>query len=276
MNITSQQPTSGIPPLSLPGDVATKTAILVEDEHLSRLNLKRNLDQHCPDVEIIGEATSNAEFLELIRGKQLRPDIAFLDINLPDGAVFETLKLLRPLPFQIIFITAYDEYAMRACWFASMAYILKPIDPLKLAEAVQFTRVIHPRHVDEQLDITEENLTGDQVPDRIALSDGKKLVVVAIKDIIRIKADDNYSHVFTTTHERPIIVARTLLSFQKQLKQQRMFRIHKGHFIHIDHMTQFNKGTKASVVMDDGEVLTVGRRRKAEFREFLRRMGLDH
>lgn len=276
MNTNQQELIHANPPADADTAVEVKTAIIVEDEHLSRLNLKHNLRAHCQDVEIIGEATSNAEFLELIQEKGLKPDIAFLDINLPDGAVFETLKVLRPLPFQIIFITAYDVYAMRACWFASMAYILKPINPTDLVEAVQFTRVLHPRHTDEQLDITEENLQGDKLPDRIALSDGKKLIVVLIKDIIRIKADDNYSHVFTTTHDRPIIVARTLLSFQKQLKGQRMFRIHKGHFIHIDHMVQFNKGTKASVVMDDGETLTVGRRRKAEFREFLRRMGLDH
>ena len=250
-----------------------KTAIIVEDEPLGMQNIKNHLRDYCPDIEVIGEATSNNEFLELIRGKNLRPDVALLDINLPDGTIFETLDLLRPIGFQIIFITAYDKFAQRACWYASMGYIVKPIQPAELVQAVRWVRSLKPEFTDIQVEQVQDFLKSDS-HDRIVITDGSGMHVVNIADIRWIKADDNYSQVYVVGKTRPITVAQTLKSYQVELKGHRLFRIHKGHMIHIDHMVQFNRGKNPTVVMDEGEQLAVGRRRKAEFLEFLNRNGL--
>ena len=104
-------------------------AVIVEDELNSRNNLKNLLAQYAKDIEIVGEAESIDDAVITFKGLSKQPDVAFLDINLSDGLVFSLLNKLRPFQFEIIFVTAFEEYAVKACEYSSIGYILKPIDP---------------------------------------------------------------------------------------------------------------------------------------------------
>ena len=109
-------------------------AVIVEDEVKGLNNLKNLLEQYCPEVKVIGEAGNVDQGVKLLKSK--KPDLAFLDISLPDGLVFQLLNEVRPIDFEVIFVTAYEEYAIKACEYSSIGYILKPIDPDELREAV--------------------------------------------------------------------------------------------------------------------------------------------
>ena len=111
-------------------------AVIVEDELSSRNNLKNLLAQYAKDIEIVGEAESIDDAVNTFKGLAKQPDVAFLDINLSDGLVFSLLNKLRPFQFEIIFVTAFEEYAVKACEYSSIGYILKPIDPDALKEAI--------------------------------------------------------------------------------------------------------------------------------------------
>ncbi|MCB0641328.1 MAG: response regulator, partial [Phaeodactylibacter sp.] len=115
-------------------------AVIIEDELKGLNNLKNLIAKYCEDVQIIGEANSIQEAQELFDDPDMKPDVAFLDISLPDGLVFQLLNELRPIDFEIIFVTAFHEYAIKACEYSSIGYIVKPIDPDLLQQAVQRIR----------------------------------------------------------------------------------------------------------------------------------------
>ena len=112
-------------------------AVIVEDELNSRNNLKNLLAQYANNIEIVGEAEGIEDAILTFKGLSKQPDVAFLDINLSDGLVFNLLNKLRPFQFEIIFVTAFEEYAVKACEYSSIGYILKPIDPDALKEAIE-------------------------------------------------------------------------------------------------------------------------------------------
>ena len=113
-------------------------AVIVEDEIKGLNNLKNLIATHCGEIEIIGEARSIQEGTALLNNSSIKPDVAFMDISLPDGLIFQLLNKLRPINFDIIFVTAYEEYAIKACEYSSIGYIVKPIDPDLLKEAVYY------------------------------------------------------------------------------------------------------------------------------------------
>lgn len=246
-----------------------KNAIIVEDEPRGRANLRNILSKYCPDIQVVAEAASNREFLDLIQVKKARPDVVFLDIDLPDGLVFESLKELRPLPFQIIFITAYNTFTEKACWFASMGYITKPIDSDKLVEAVQWVRKLPVN--DEQLQNFQDAYNNPDTHDRITVNNNNTIEIVDIKDILRIEADDNYSHIHLNGGKKHTS-AKTLKTFEEMLSSQGFYRVHKGHIINMDYMVKFIRSEGGKVEMKDGTRVSVSRRRRPAFMEYIKRM----
>ena len=122
-------------------------AIIIEDEKQGLNNLKNLLAEHCSDISIIGEAASVAEGNKMIKSLRVNPDVAFLDINLPDGLVFQLLNNLDKIPFEVIFVTAFEKHAVRACQYSSIGYIVKPIDPDELKEAVRRINTVSYTHL---------------------------------------------------------------------------------------------------------------------------------
>lgn len=246
-------------------------ALIVEDEVRGLTNLKSMLREHCPQVNIKGEAGTLEDAAAVIKEHNGHIDLAFLDINLPDGQIFELLDRIKPLPFNVIFVTAFDQFAVKAFEYASIGYILKPIDPHALAAAVDRIRPQDTDRLDERIDLFQQNLTANKF-DKITISAIDGLYFLALVDILRIEADDNYSHIFTTEGQR-FTVSKTIKYYEDLLRGDNFFRVHKTHIINLNYMTKFVKGDGGYVVMNDKKEIVVSRRRRPAFMDRMRRLG---
>ena len=248
-------------------------AIIVEDEVRGLINLKALLAEHCPQVEVVAEAGTLEDAREVITTHAGGIDLAFLDINLPDGQIFALLDEVKPLGFNAIFVTAFDEYAIKAFEYASIGYILKPIDPYALAAAVERQPARRPPQLDEQLGVLAEAVANNKF-DKITISAVDGLYFVPVADILRIEADDNYSHIFTEGGQRHT-VSKTIKFYEDLLTQDNFFRVHKSHIVNMDYMKKFVKGEGGHVLMNDGKEISVSRRRRTPFMDRMRHLGAN-
>ncbi len=247
-------------------------AIIVEDEIRSMNNLKNLLSKHCPEVEVIGDAVSVEESLELFDDPSFKPDLAFLDISLPDGLVFQMLDQLRPLDFEIIFITAFNEHAIKACEYSSIGYILKPIDPEYLIQLVSRVKITSSNNrIEERLEIFNKQLRNPNAFEKMSISAIDGIYFVSIKDIVRFEAEDNYTHIFLESGDR-ITASKTIKAYEDMLESLNFYRVHKRHVINLNYMRKFIKGDGGYLVMDDGKKIEVSRRRRPAFMEQMRRL----
>ncbi len=246
-------------------------AIIVEDEIKSMNNLKNLLHKNCPEVEIVGDALNIEEGLELFDDPGSRPDVAFLDINLPDGLVFKMLDALKPIDFEVIFITAFNEHAIKACQYSSIGYILKPINPDELVQAVSRIRVYRSNKIEERLEIFNKHLNNPNVFEKMSISAVDGIYFVSIKDIVRFEAEDNYTHIFLANGER-ITASKTIKAYEDMLANMNFYRVHKRHVINLNFMRKFIKGDGGYLVMDDGKKIEMSRRRRPAFMEQMRRL----
>ncbi len=248
-------------------------AIIVEDEVRGLINLKAMLAEHCPQVAIIGEAGTLEDAEPLIDKCRGQIDLAFLDINLPDGQIFALLDKRKPLGFNAIFVTAFDQFAIKSFEYASIGYILKPIDPFALAAAVERHKVQRRDSIDERLDLVQQNLATSKF-DKITISAVDGMYFLAIADILRIEADDNYSHIYTKEGQR-FTVSKTIKYYEDLLREEKFFRVHKSHIINLNYMTKFVKGEGGYVVMNDRKEILVSRRRRTPFMDRMRVLGAN-
>ena len=248
-----------------------KKAVIVEDEVNGLNNLKNLLNTYCADVEIIGTAATIAEGLELFNNNSFEPDVAFLDISLPDGLVFQLLNALSPVNFDIIFVTAYEEYAIKACEYSSIGYIVKPIDPDALVESVARVKPDQSHHIDKRLDIFSSYYNNPNAFRKISISALDGIYFVNIKDIVRFEAEDNYTHIYLESGER-ITASKTIKAFEDLLGPFNFYRVHKRHVINLNFMRKFVKGDGGYLIMDDDMKIEVSRRRRPAFMEQMRRL----
>lgn len=246
-------------------------AIIVEDEPLGRTNLRNMIRQHCPDVELIGEAASNDEGVQLLKTLNEKPDVAFLDIKLPDGLVFKMLNQIQPIDFEVIFVTAWQEFAIKACEYSSIGYILKPIDPDALKDAINRVRSRTATQMDRRLDVFSNFYQNPNMFSKMSISALDGIYFVNIKDIHRFEAEDNYTHIFIKGGER-ITASKTIKYYEELLTPFNFFRVHKRHMINLNYMSKYIRGEGGYVIMDDGLQIEVSRRRRTAFIELLRRL----
>jgi len=247
-------------------------AIIVEDEIKSMNNLKNMLKNHCPRVEIVGDALSIKEALDLFEDPEMKPDVAFLDINLTDGLVFRMLEELRPIDFEIIFVTAYNEHAIKACEYSSVGYIMKPIDPETLTQAVSRIRPKKAADkMEQRLELMNHQMQNPNAFEKMSISALDGIYFVSIKDIVRFEAEDNYTHIYLNSGDR-ITASKTIKSYEDMLNTVNFYRVHKRHVINLNFMRKFVKGDGGYLVMDDGKKIEVSRRRRPAFMEQLRRL----
>ena len=268
--MTAKSATSAYRPIALNTTNVIK-AIIVEDEIKSMNNLKNMLKTHCPQVEVVGDALSITEALELFDDPRIRPDVAFLDINLTDGLVFRMLEDLRPIDFEIIFVTAYNEHAIKACEYSSVGYIMKPIDPEALVQAVTRIRPRKSDKMDQRLELMNHQMQNPNAFEKMSISALDGIYFVSIKDIVRFEAEDNYTHIYLNSGDR-ITASKTIKSYEDMLNTVNFYRVHKRHVINLNFMLKFVKGDGGYLVMDDGKKIDVSRRRRPAFMEQLRRL----
>lgn len=237
--------------------------LIIDDERLARKEMKALLANH-PEIEIIGECANAEEAREAIHAQ--KPDLIFLDIQMPGESGFDLIETLEYHP-AIIFVTAYDTYAIRAFEINALDYILKPVDEERLASAI--TKVIQQNP--EATNI--EEIEGQEEPlrrlDRIFLKDGEKCWFVALKDIRYFESEGNYVRVFFEDH-KPLIL-KSLNNLEKRLNEKEFFRINRKFIVNLKEIIHiepwFNGGLQ--IKLKSGEMLEVSRRQASRFKELL-------
>ncbi len=236
-------------------------AVIIDDESESRTAIANILKNYCSNVDVVGEGNDVASGVDVI--KKEKPDVVYLDIQMPDGTGFNLLERIEDIDFHVIFVTAYDQYAIKAIKFSAIDYILKPIDPQQLIDSVEKLKNISPRK--NQLPDRLNNLLQNRSkPARIALPTLSGYRFVKIEDIIRCQSESNYTKFFLQSGEE-ILVTRTLKEFEIMLRDDRFVRVHQSHLINVDFVEQYIKGDGGTAIMSDGSHVEISRRRKDLF-----------
>lgn len=245
--------------------------IIIDDEVRGANSLQKMLSYSQPEIEVIAVCNSPVEAIPII--KELKPDLLFLDIQMPHLTGFEMLEEIGEIPFEVIFTTAYDQYALKAFKYAAADYLLKPIDMDELDAAI---KKVMSRHANKQavspLDKLFQTIQNDQATIRkISLPTGNGLQFVEISDIIRMESSSNYTTIFIQ-NQKPLLVSRTLKEFEDQLTSKGFLRVHNSHLINIQHIKTYTKGEGGTVTMADNSQVDVSRRKKEEFLSVLERL----
>ncbi len=245
------------------------SAILVDDMPTALEMLQNDLTQFHPEIEIIGTAKSVVEASKALRKQQ--PDILFLDIMLGDGTGFDVLEIHPNLSSKIIFVTASDEYAIKAFKFAAIDYVLKPYSNEDLANAINKAKdQIKPDK--EQLTVLQQSITKpNQRPKKISLNTSDKIMVVNLDDIIRCQSDNNYTEFFMNDGQK-ILVGKTLKHFADMLKEYDFLRVHQSHLINIQSIKEFIKSDGGYLVLKNKTTVPVSVRKKNEVISVLEKM----
>ena len=245
------------------------TAIIVDDMPSAIEMLQNDILNNYKEIEIIGTAKSVVEASILLRKKQ--SDILFLDIMLGDGTGFDVLEIHPNLSSKIIFVTASDEYAIKAFKFAAIDYILKPYSIEDLANAINKAKTqIKPDK--EQLSVLQESIKRpNSRPKKISLSTSDKIIVVNLDYIVRCKSDNNYTEVFLIDNQK-ILVGKTLKYFADMLKEFEFIRVHQSHLINIQYIKEFIKSDGGYLVLKNKITIPVSVRKRNEVINILERM----
>jgi len=240
--------------------------LLVDDEPACRNTLRSFLRDDFPEAIIAGEAGSLEAAYPLIL--KTEPDLILLDIHLEDGTGFELLDRFTSPQFKVIFTTAHDEFAVRAFRYSAIDYLLKPVDPDLLLEAVK--RAEASTHSQEkQLEVLKHNTTTRQF-DRITLNTGDGLLFIQTADILHLEANGNYAFAYLADGEKHLVNCN-MKDFEEMLPEPAFFRIHQSHLVNTSRVKKYLKDDGGYVVMPDGAKLPLARRRKEEF---LRELGV--
>lgn len=235
-------------------------AIVVDDESKSRSTLIASLKKYTPNIEVIGDAASVVEALKKI--KELKPELLFLDVQLPDGTGFDILELLPNLNFKIIFVSAYDKYAIHAFKFSAIDYLLKPVEPDLLIKAVEKSiKEDKLQSLEGKLNVL---LSNRQKIEKIALPSSNGLELVKVEDVIYCQSDSNYT-IFHLNNKARILVSRSLKEYDEILSSQGFYRIHQSYLINLSYVKKYVKGEGGNVILENGKELDVSRRRKEGF-----------
>lgn len=245
------------------------TAIIVEDLMDAMQLLKRDIEKNHPGIKIIGTAKSVVEAAKELRKNE--PDILFLDIMLGDGTGFDVLEIFPELKSKIIFVTASDEFAIKAFKFAAIDYVLKPYAQDELSKAIGRAK-LHIQPNKERLDILKQTLSSpEKKPDKISLHTLDKIIIVNLDDIIRCESDSNNT-MFHLQDGRKIFVTKTLKYFADMLKPHGFLRVHQSHLVNLQCISAFIKTDGGYLMLKNGKSVPVSVRKKSEVIEILDQM----
>lgn len=238
-------------------------AIIIDDEQHCIDTLSWQLNKYCPEIELVDSFSSSTQGLEYLNTTTV--DVVFLDIEMPELNGFDLLKAVGSINFQVIFTTAYDEFALKAFRASAVDYLLKPIDKTDLQAAI--SKLAKPTATGaymQQLENLFKNLQHQQPGGKIALPTLEGLHFVKAADIIYCTSDSNYTNIFLTDGGK-LLVSKTLKEIEAILQEQGFLRIHHSHMINLSKIDRYLKGDGGYVVMEDGKSLSVSRARKEAF-----------
>jgi two-component system LytT family response regulator len=236
-------------------------AIIIDDEVHCVDTLSMLLADCCPEVEVTDTCVSAKKGLEAI--EKSKPDIVFLDIEMPVMNGFELLENFKQIPFAVIFTTSYDQYAIKAIRFSALDYLLKPIDEEELVNAIKKISLqkIHPseeqfRMLIDKIQYKKNSLT------KVAIPTAEGFELILAEEIIYFEADDHYTRLFLK-NKRKVIACRTLKEMEEQLNDFASFlRVHHSYIVNLNEVTKYIRGEGGYLVMTDGATVNVSRSRK--------------
>jgi two-component system, LytTR family, response regulator len=238
------------------------STLIIDDDADSRLVLSDYIHKNCPDLIVCGELETVAEGLTLI--KKENPDLLMLDISLPDGTAFDLLRQLPENKSEVIFITAYDQYAIEAFKFSAIDYLLKPISFADLKEALRKVgdRISEKYFKNHWITLTHNLQNKNPYEKRLAIATSEGFIFADIKEIVRLESHSNYTH-FYFANGKKLITSHTLGYYEDILPEANFCRIHNSHLINIEFIDRFVKGgVGGTIVMKDGIELGVSQRKK--------------
>ncbi len=243
-------------------------SIIIDDEADAREGLKMAIERFCPEVEIISICTSPMEGIEYIQ--KLQPDMVFLDIQMPHMSGFNLLEKLGDFNFEVIFVTAHDQYAIKAIRFSALDYLLKPVDIDELQKAIgKAGERIKQKDSKNQYASLLKNMGSPHHPlEKLAIPTMEGILLEPINEIIYCEADRNYTNL-NMTGGRKIVVSKNLKDFENMLADSGFFRIHHAHLINLKHVKKYIKGEGGYVLLEDNHHLDVSRRKKDAFLNIL-------
>lgn len=240
------------------------TAIVIDDEKQSRNVLKNLLGQFRDDIALVGEAENVETAYRLIIEKQ--PALVFLDIQMPRGDGFSLLHKFTEIPFEIIFVTSYDKYAINAIKFSALDYLLKPVEVKDLQEAIKKARqrILNKKSQYIQIVNLLHNISDPVHEPRLVLQAGDNMKLVHSKDIVSIESEGSYCNINTITGER-YITAKYLKDFEDYFGEHSAFlRIHRGCMLNTTHIKSYSISEPCTIEMKNGATYEVSRRKKQE------------
>jgi len=243
--------------------------IIIDDEPAAREKLELLVKKYCAtQIQLMEICKSAEEGIKAI--SKHKPDLVFLDVEMPAMTGFDMLKRLPKIDFEVIFTTAHDHYAIKAIKFSAIDYLLKPIDLEQLQEAV--ARVVEKRgskSLPQYESFVENIVAGNSKLENLSIPTSNGLVFVKVNDIIRCESASNYT-VFYMTNKDQVVATRTLKEFEELLEESGFIRIHHSHLINKLHLKQYIRGAGGQVIMSDGKTLDVSRRKKDEVMDKLK------
>jgi len=244
-------------------------AAIVEDEIRGANALRQLLETYCEDVSVSGVAYNVSEGRALI--DKTNPDLVFLDIEMPGGSGFDLLQTMTEVNFSVIFVTAYQEYALKAIKFSALDYLLKPVKVSELQDTIEKVKKIYAPRNNERYHLLNEVIDQVNPFNKMILSTMEGFYPVKLEDILYCKADDSYTH-FYLKDGKHHIVSKQLKEFEEMLVTHNFFRIHKSYLINLNHVEIVNRINGFTVVMTNNEQLPIAFRKKDEFIDRLKSM----
>jgi len=236
-------------------------SIIIDDEPNNIENLQILLNQYCPEITIVATAMNADSAIAAIRAHQ--PDLLFLDIQMPEKSGFDVLKAFAVINFEIIFITAYDQYGIQAIKFSALDYLLKPINITELITAIEKAR---NKILTKQKNSSIENLleyikSGNKEIPKIALPTLQEIRYVRVDDIIHCEASNNYTLFYLQNGEK-ILVCKTLKEFSDLLRSHNFIRTHQSHLVNLHFVNSWLKEDGGALLLTDSTKIPISRQNR--------------
>jgi two-component system, LytTR family, response regulator len=238
--------------------------IIIDDEAANREVLEIMLQDFPDEIQVV--ASCNGPKTGMTAILQHKPDLVFLDIEMPGMSGFDLLEMLGDTKIAVVFVTAHNHYALQAIQFSAMDYLLKPVNPAQLKAAIEKakTRIAESSYALQYKTFIENSKTHHNETKTIALPTQEGLVFVKINEILRCESNGNYTTIYLV-NKMQYLVSRTLKEFEKLLEGLNFFRVHHSHLINLEHIKRYVKGEGGYVIMNDDAMVEVARSRKADF-----------
>jgi two-component system LytT family response regulator len=238
--------------------------IIIDDESDARESLRMALERYCPDIELLTSCTTPEEGIQSIR--ELQPHLVFLDVQMPHLSGFDLLAEIGEIDFAVIFVTAYNHYAIKAIKFSALDYLLKPVDPDDLVHAVQKAKNLHLRKENNfRYQSVLSNVKNQQLKmDKLAIPDSEGIIFVETANIICCRADGNYTMLYLSGG-KTILVSKPLKDFEAILSNYGFSRVHHAALINMKHIQKYVKSDGGYVLLSDNHHVDVSRRKKEAF-----------